>query len=665
MPIPPVPTAEWVEKYFNLPPESGEIVGRYQLRYAPYMLGIYNALDDPGVNEVVVSKAAQVGWTVGLVGYIGRLIHTDPCAIMMMFPAAASATEFNDEKFKPAVEATPVLAERVDVSSNRVSGNRSSFRKFAGGFLKLVGGKTARQAKSTTARVVLVEEPDDTTENAGGQGDVITMLWERTKRIRNSKRVLGGTPGVKGLSRVDYHLQASDQRVLPITCHECGESAPLEFENVSWLEGDPNEGAREHEVYGYAQPETAVYACPFCGSGWSDYQRKENIRDTISEAAERGDPMGGWNSTAEFSGTAGFKELNELYSCLPGAGLADIVRDHLKAEHLSERGDEREKIVFVNSKLARAYEYTGSQLDADALRELAEDYRELVCPREGLLITIGIDVQHDRVAIVIRAWGRGQESWLLYWGEISAKVAVVDVSDPVWVEAEYRCFSAIEHETGNQIFARALTIDCSDGTTSDAVYAIVRSWVKKYPHVQVMAGKGSSSQGDPEIFVTPRAKSVDHHNPKKQTKADRFGVKVYQIGTNKAKDLIAARLKLEGRGDGRFHYYKDVRTDYFDQMTGEVKAPHRTIRNRKIWQQKAGCAVEAWDCEVYALHAARAVRVHLLKDAQWDALEQKLLQSDLFSAPAEKVAAAPTKGSVKTKSKPKVSMADLGRSMGS
>jgi hypothetical protein len=33
---------------------------------------------------------------------------------------------------------------------------------------------------------------------------------------------------------------------------------------------------------------------------------------------------------------------------------------------------------------------------------------------------------------------------------------------------------------------------------------------------------------------------------------------------------------------------------------------------------------------VYALHAARAKRVHLLKENEWDALERKLLQTDLF-----------------------------------
>nr|VFK22065.1 MAG: hypothetical protein BECKLPF1236A_GA0070988_103304 [Candidatus Kentron sp. LPFa]VFK35107.1 MAG: hypothetical protein BECKLPF1236C_GA0070990_103334 [Candidatus Kentron sp. LPFa] len=32
---------------------------------------------------VVMQKAAQIGWSFGLVGYIGKRIPTDPCPIIM------------------------------------------------------------------------------------------------------------------------------------------------------------------------------------------------------------------------------------------------------------------------------------------------------------------------------------------------------------------------------------------------------------------------------------------------------------------------------------------------------------------------------------------------------------------------------------------------------
>jgi phage terminase large subunit GpA-like protein len=42
---------------------------------------------------------------------------------------------------------------------------------------------------------------------------------------------------------------------------------------------------------------------------------------------------------------------------------------------------------------------------------------------------------------------------------------------------------------------------------------------------------------------------------------------------------------------------------------------------------------EALDCEVYCLHAARSVKVHLMHEAHWTAIEQQLRQRPMF-APA-------------------------------
>lgn len=655
VPKPPMPTAEWSEKYFRLPAEGADKPGPYDLDYAPYLYGIFAALDNPAVGEVVTMKAAQVGWTFGLIAYLGKIIDTMACAIVVMFPKTDAAREFNDEKFEPSIISTPALSAKIDVSKTRSKDNRSLFKKFTNGFLKFVTSGSISSVKSTPAKIVIVEEPDDAVGNLAEQGSAITLLWERTKRKADAKRVLGGTPSVDGLSKVQEHIKTSDQRVLPIECNECLETHVLDWDNVSWLNTDDG---TEHEVYGTALPDTSTYVCPCCGSPWGDYQRKTNIRNTVRSAMENGDENCGWVATADFHGVAGFMELSELYSCLPGAGIVELVRDFLKAEHKAAMGDETDRIVFVNSKLGRPYAFKDDHASAETLREKASDYKELVCPRGGLLVTIGIDIQHDRIAVIIRAWGRGEESWLLYWGEISASVGTSDKNDPVWDELDSLVFGAIQHQLGGNIYASAISIDSSDGNTNDAVYHWARTRQKAHPKVLVMAIKGSSSQQDPEIFATPSSKPIDHKNPKKRTKADKHSLKVFMVGTNKAKDWLASHMKLEGIGAGRHHVYKDVRADYFDQITGEVKAPHRSIRNRKVWQQKAGRAIEAWDCEVYALHAARARRVHLLKPAQWDALEHKLSQVDLlsqFEEPQKLSAAVKTVEAVEEVEKPKKS----------
>lgn len=633
-----------------MPAESGDINGLYDFYYAPYFLGVAEALDDPEVDEVVLMKAAQIGWTYFLIGYLFKRIREAVegirCPIVILFAKEKDGKMFYDEKFSTAVPVNPAVASVIDVTQSKRGGNSWWFKKFINGFLKMVGSNSPGNVKSSSSIAVgIIEEPDDTADNVRDQGDSIGHIEERVKRTEDSIIVVGGTPALKGFSKVEQRLNLSDCRILPIACHECGEKHVLDFENVYWAGkgGDDIPVSREtgeitiepHEVYGFSQPETAVYVCPNCDAEWDDYQRQKNIRDTVFTAVAEGDPLRGWVPTKPFHGKAGFHELGEVYACLPGAGIADLVREYLNAEHLSALGDQTKKIKFVNQKLGKPYEFKDDQPETDALIEAALDYPQGIIPHGGLLVTAGIDVQHNRVAIVKRAWGR-DESWNIYWDELSAAVTTVDIKDPVWKALEHNLFQPMKSADGWTTHLSALTIDASDGTTSDAVYSWVRLMSKKYRNVLIMAGKGSSSQTDPEVFRTPAPKGIDHRNPNKQTKADRHGVKVFIVGTNKAKDWIAGQIRLEvdPTARGRWHFYKDIRADYFSQITGEVKVPHRTIRNRKTWQQKAGAAVEAWDCEVYALHAARAKRVHLLTPNQWDDLENNLKQADLFTQPA-------------------------------
>ena len=108
------------------------------------------------------------------------------------------------------------------------------------------------------------------------------------------------------------------------------------------------------------------------------------------------------------------------------------------------------------------------------------------------------------------------------------------------------------------------------------------------------------------------------------------------VGTQTAKDLIlgvdaqGGRIKLDGTGPGRMHWMRTVRPDYYDQLTAEVKVPHKSVRGRLVWQCKSGRRNEALDCEVYALHAARSMKVNLWRAERWEVEESVITQPALF-----------------------------------
>lgn len=604
-------TTEWASSYRRLSSKSSALPGRYNIELTPYLVDIHAALDDPQIERIVCMKSAQIAWTDGVMNnYIGRRIHLDPCPMIVMFPKEDAARQYAQEKFIPMVEVTPELSGLVDVSTSRKADNRQLFKNFSGGFLKLVGSNSASSVKSTPAPVVMVEEPDDCNVNIKGQGDTLVLLEERTKTFLRRKIIMGGTPTIEGISRIEAAYKASDQRKFFVPCHACGESHVLAWENVRWLENPE----LQHEVFGKIDFASVGYACPQCGVLWSNAEKNSNVR------------RGSWKATAPFHGTAGFY-INELYSQFPGSSLVELVKKFLAAKHAFDQGDDTKLRAFRNSSEGLPYAYASELPGADELSARAEEYAEGSVPWGGVVISVGVDVQHDRLAVIARAWGRGEESWLVYWGEIHGQTIIAEQG--AWVDLDALINKGFRHVNGAVMRVAAVSIDSSDGQTTDAVYQFVR----KRQNRGFMAVKGASNDDGREIFSPPKT-SVDTNYAQKAVKYG--GLKPYLVGTQRAKDLLlgydasAGRIRLTGSGPGRMHAYRDVRADYWEQILSEVKVPHRTLRNKKVWQKKAGVRNEALDCEVYALHAARSLKLHLWNERRWEMEEQRFKQAELL-----------------------------------
>lgn len=617
---------------------TAEMSGKWSWALFPHMRGIIDAFFEPGVRGIRCCKSAQAGWSETMATLLGYIIDMMPAPIIVLFPKEKKAKDFNHERFEPMVTSTPRLAEKVPLKS-REKGITQTFKKFPGGFLKFVHSHSADEVKSSSARYGFVEEPDECERDVRGQGNTVNLLIERLKQYFDTFSIMGGSPTLEELSTITDQMQLTDKRKWHAVCHHCHEKVALDGDAwplVKW----PEDETRNHPVFGKAVPEEAYMACPHCGGVWSDAERARNSR----EAEEHG---AGWIATAPFTGLAGFY-ISDLMSSAPGASLHRLAEKYIEAKHREAGGDVTGLIEFWNNQLGLAFKYKSPVPSEEELEKRAEDYEELTVPWPGLVVTIAVDVQADRLAIVVVAWGRGEESWRVYWGEIHGNT--IDRNDPVWTELEMMLFRGFRHASGAELFAESITIDSGDGNTSDAVYWFCR----KHKSRGVVAGKGTE-QG--EIYRLPRP--ID---PGRPTKAARYGLHVYQVGTEKAKDLIigfgenGGRLRLSdrdpdgkvitGRGPGRMHWYRGIRGDYYKQVTSEIKAPRRgRPRNKLYWDVKSGRRNEALDCEVGNLHAARRIKVNLWTESQWLAREEKIRQPDLIAAaqrpaPAERKSAA-------------------------
>lgn len=615
-PPPALDIGEWAEKYRVLSTEESAVHGNYSLDVTPALRGILAACSDRKVRKVVSQKSAQVGYTAGVVcNVLGYFSHWRPSPQIVMFPREKSATDFESEKLTPMIRATKVLADRIQLKS-RAQGNSTTRKRYAGGFIKLVASNSPSDVKSTSARVGIVEEPDDTSKDVRGQGNSITLLAERTKTYAPGDfQLIGGTPTAKGASQIEKEMKTTDQRRFQAPCHACGEEHEPEWANVTIPEYDDQP---EREIYGKYRWESAFYSCPHCGVVWTDDERIEAIK-----IASRPAPWHGWVPTAK-SATPGFF-LNELLSTFDGSRVPILAEKYLVAKYEMDRGEPEKMVAFWNSTRGLAWEYKGELPEEDELRERAEDYLEWTCPAGGLVAVMTVDVQHDRLAVTVWVIGRGEEMWLAYWGEHHGQTIVPHQG--AWVELEQLMARTVKHATGHQMPMAAIGIDCSDGQTSDATYAFVRKHHSERRPVLALKG-AADAVGKVEIWTSP--KHVDPN--KRSTKATRAGVKVNIVGTAKAKDLIlgwaqeGGRVRLLGIGPGRMHWYKGVRDDFFEQLLGEMKIPSRYNPRVREWTERTDRRNEGLDCTVYALYLSRHLRLHLKKPNEWAIIENRLRQ---------------------------------------
>lgn len=304
-----------------------------------------------------------------------------------------------------------------------------------------------------------------------------------------------------------------------------------------------------------------------------------------------------------------------------GSKFSVLMKDMLEAQYYERMGKPGKWIAFVNNRMGLPYSPEGTIQDVQDLKDKALPYLEATVPKGGLVLTMGIDVQQNRFAVVCRAWGRNGNSWLVSFVEIFG--VVDDRQHPVWSALESYVMKKFPYELNSEkaelyFRASAIGIDSGDGTRTALIY----SWVKRMREqgVAVVATKGySESEAKNEVFNIPDLSSSNYV----KTLASRYGVAVFMIGTQKAKAEIYRKLMMSGEHD-RMYSYRGVREDYYDQLISNIP----TYRNgKKVYVLKSGQHDEALDGEVICLHGAHSLYLQYWSAEQWDAQEALLLSS--------------------------------------
>jgi len=522
--------SEWADRYAFLSAESSAEGGRWHT--LPYQKGIMDAITDPKVEQVTVMKSARVGYSKILNHTIAFHIHQDPCPIMLVQPTIEDAQGYSKEEIAPMLRDTPCLRGLVSESKAKDGANTILQKQFPGGTLSMVGANSPRGFRRVSRRVVLFDEVDGYPLSAGAEGDQIKLGIRRTEYYWNRTIVAGSTPTVKDFSRVERMFLQTDQRRYFVPCPDCGHMQYLKWPNIKWRDGDP---------------ETASYCCEKCGV-WIPHSKKRWM-------VERGE----WRPTAPGNGKHVGFHIWAAYSYSPNATWPNLVEEFLDAKN-----DAEQLKTFVNTVLGETWEDEyASKIGADSLLERAadEEYEQYVPPVGALALTIGCDVQDDRLSLSVWGWGREEEGWLID----RVKIYGSPSRPEVWKQLDE---------------------------------------ILQKPKPPL----GKASKVD-----------VDYKG-----RALKKGAQLFPVGVDTVKSLLFGRLKHNEPGPGYLHFFPTIGADYFEELTAEKQILRfRNGYPERVWVKKSQSPNEALDEMNYAYAALHRLYQKMDRRTIWDQLERK------------------------------------------
>lgn len=623
-----VTVSQWADGNRMLSGKASSEPGPWRTSRTPYLRQIMDDLSARStVQEVVVMFGAQLGKSESGNNWLGYIIDNEPGPVMCVQPTTDMAKRFSRQRIAPMLEETPVLRRKVRENRSRDDANTTLMKDFAGGVMVVSGANSAAGLRSMPVRYLFLDEIDAYPLDVDGEGDPVALAEKRTSTFARRKVLKVSTPTTKDFSRIEAaYLQTNAQQYW-VPCPHCGEHQVL-----TW--GAASEHGLKWNKLPDGTPDLASvhYVCQHCGGLIEEHHKPAMLA------------AGQWRATRTASrpGKATGYHLSALYAPLGWVSWADLVNQWAEASLAAKQGDISKLKTFTNTVLAETWEEQGDKVATHELARRAEAYPLGEVPHGGLLLTMGADVQGDRLEYRIWAWGRGQESWLVQ-REIIYGDPAIEENQPgsPWTTLTERRRTPVLHASGAQLLVQACAID-SGGHHTQQVYAYVRA----HHHSNVLAVKGQSVKGKAilskpsEIDVTWRGQKIPR------------GVKLWLVGTDIAKGVIYGRLRNSQPGPGYIHLPQALaQTDEFDQLTAErLVTKYIKGQPRMEWIKPNGRRNEALDCAVYAYAAAIWCGIERMTEPQWQKLEDRVAPKvrDLFSQMPAEPADATTDPSTQT-----------------
>ena len=628
--------SEWAEQKRILPRELSPIPGAFKWETTPYLREIADALSDSSpIQRVVVMKAAQIGFTVSVLeNWIGYIIDIAPAPSMFISGDKGTAETGIELRVDRMIESTGIqgkIFSQVEKRHNKKTGDTKSRKDFAGGFLMAIGPNSGAKLRMISIQKLMCDEVDAYPVNVGAsdaakrgvtknEGDPIALAERRTSAFSSRRKILyGSTPLIKGSSRIEELFKMGDQRYFHVPCIHCGHMQPLrwaqikfELDHVLGLPGEATVTAGSTWIFhglvyrqggdgkqidaAFIRPaasddsfpvltdakslgrlirDSVHYECEECGKPWKDKDKQTFLQ------------KGEWRPSKEPDEPDFVSyHINALYS---PAGM--LPWETVCQEWINAQDDTTRLREFINNVLGEPFEERGEKPRAQLLenRAAVSGYQTGSLPENhhALFVTIGADVQKDRIEAEIVAWGRDRESWSIEY----LTFYQADTSDQhgeAWKEFE----AAIKAPHAG-LETLMVLIDCGYNAPTVLDFCAPFGNQGLFPvwgdHSTGRGGKGTFRLSEVQGRAVLR---VDLNTD--QLKQDIYAC--LRIGTQNG-------LPPTDPLPGYCHFPEGYGGKYFDMLCSEERRIETTKYGigRPVWYKPHGKRNEALDARVYAM----------------------------------------------------------------
>jgi phage terminase large subunit GpA-like protein len=441
------------------------------------------------------------------------------------------------------IDATPRL--RAKISENaRDKSNSASLKEFPGGVLAIAGANSAAELKSMPVRYLFEDEVDEYPDDVDGQGPADELAEKRTDTFSRKKIYRTSTPTEKGARRSGGTSSARTcagascraRTARPSRCCAGTSSAGKRARSGSWstptARSRSRRGHRRREAARHRRAARRLVRVRALPRAKIDEHHKTWMLE-----------RGRWIAEHPEGRHAGF-HLPSYYSPLGWFSWRQVVQDRLEADkdptgHLLK--------IWTNTVAGEPLRQRASRSRPLARRSAPSRTSSAPCRWAACCSPPSVDVQANRLEVKVKAWGRGEESWLVAYEVIFGDTETRRRGNAL-DEYLQRKFP---HECGATLRILATAVDA--GYRTQTVY----DWCRRRAHRHIFPVRGQSQAGKRSSAGRPSRTST--------TAARRSSAasKLWPIGTDTAKSKIYARLKITEPGPGCMHFPLGLPDEYY------------------------------------------------------------------------------------------------------